>query len=147
MIETPEDERTATMEERAPDGIGALSDGMVRPGGPVNRPVPGTTGDGWPALVPSDLVGAWQMRLGEVALDCRMMLGGVNSAGSGQLVLTGICPFSDGSPARWRYDDRLGQVFLLDETGKIDVRLMRTGPDTFRAYSAEGWVRISPIVD
>lgn len=137
-------DKETDMPERDPDTAMRPQDGLIRPGGPVSRPVPGSAGETWSWLNAEDIAGAWQLRTETTALGCRLILGPINAAGSGTVTFEGACPFTEAELRRWRHDDRLGQVFLLDSDGKIAVRLMQAGPKRFRAYQPDGWIYFDP---
>ena len=132
------DDAVSENESRSP--IRTLEDGAIRPGGPVNTPVPGTSGSSWPVLTAQDIQGAWQIRTDTTALGCRLTLDTANAVGTGMVTFEGDCPFEDKDARRWRYVDDLGQIYMMDDSGRIVLRLMRIAPRTFRAYRPEGWV-------
>ena len=130
--------------QRDPDAAMTPQDGLVRPGGPASKPVPGSAGETWSWLNADDIAGTWLLRTETTALGCRLLLGAVNASGSGTVTFEGACPFTEAELRRWRHDDRLGQVFLLDGAGKITVRLMQSGPKRFRAFQPDGWIYFDP---
>lgn len=118
--------------------VGTPADGLIRPGGPVNEPVPGLNDQpGWPELTAGDLVGDWQVTLPGGLSACLLGLGEVNAAGSGALTLTGACPLGEPAPVRWRYFGELGQIALLDSTGRAVLRAHRRGEMRFSLYTAQ----------
>ena len=126
---------TATsMTDRGP--VLTPADGLVRPGGPVNRPVPGLAGaEPWPELQPEDVAGDWQLELTGGFAVCTLRLGALNPAGSGALSSESACPFGPRTPVRWRYRSGLGQIAMLDETGATVMTAHRRGPHLFILYS------------
>ena len=122
------------------------ADGLVRPGGPVNRPVPGLAGaEPWPELQPEDVAGDWQLELTGGFAVCTLRLGALNPAGSGALSSEGACPFGPRTPVRWRYHSGLGQIAMLDETGATVMTAHRRGPRLFTLYSpGVGQMKLTP---
>lgn len=141
----PASDRTTTpASERGP--IHTPADGLIRPGGPVNRPVPGLAGaEAWPDLEPEDLAGDWELELTGGFSACTLRLSAVNPAGSGALSSDGACPFGPRTPVRWRYHSGLGQIAMLDETGATVMTAHRRGPHLFTLYSpGVGQMKLTP---
>ena len=139
-----EDGTATSVANRGP--VHTPADGLIRPGGPVNRPVPGLAGaEPWPELQPEDVAGDWQLELTGGFAACTLQLSPVNPAGSGALSSEGACPFGPRTPVRWRYHAGLGQLALLDETGATVMTAHRRGAHLFTLYSpGVGQMKLTP---
>lgn len=137
-------ERPSREELKAMSGLGDLTDGTVRPGGPVSQPVPMPGQNAWPELTPENLAGDWVIRDAQGHTLCQLTLGPANPAGSGALTGHDACaPLKD--MARWRYFSTTGQIGFLDEGGQLVRRAPRHGPHAFRLFNAStGWLTLEP---
>lgn len=105
---------------------------MSQPGGPVNKPVPGT-GTIWPEIRPQDLVGKWSLSSTRFGTEnYEITLNPVAENAIGTVTFTGKIPFPERPAVYWRYDD-MGHIFFLGKTYQTAWRARRYGPKHFQA--------------
>lgn len=111
--------------------------GFIRPGGPVNKPVPGTGTALWKPLTPADMDGNWSLKTSDGFALCQLIFSVSQSGEGGDLTAQGVCPDKIKRSAAWRAFPKLNQIGLIDSSGGQVGNFRRTGETRFMIFEAD----------
>ena len=109
--------------------------GLIRPGGPVNRPVPGTGTPDWKPLTSAQIKGEWTLKASDGLL-CQLVFSTSDAFDGGEVTAKGACPDKVKRSITWRFFANLNQLALIDSQGGLIGQFRRISETRFMIYEA-----------